>query len=206
MALTFTPLEKKLRDHRPRLPMDDDADELRTRRSKFLSWVLRHDPVAVGLEISADGWVGVDALLAACRRHGTPLSRAELDRIVATSDKARFAFDADQRRIRAQQGHSVAVALGHPCEPPPSVLLHGTVRRFVPSILVDGLVRGERHAVHLTASHRAAVEVGARRGVPVVLRVDAAAMATDGYAFARTPNDVWLVEAVPARYLQVDDP
>ena len=40
------------------------------RTSKFLSLVLRHKPEAIGLELDEGGWVDVDVLLEACRRHG----------------------------------------------------------------------------------------------------------------------------------------
>jgi putative RNA 2'-phosphotransferase len=47
--------------------------------------------------------------------------------------------------------------------------------------------------------------VGQRRGRPAVLRVDAEAMAADGFRFARSANGVWLTDAVPSRYLSVED-
>lgn len=85
----------------------------RTAASKFLSFVLRHEPRAVGIALDAAGWVEVDVLLQACAKHGRSLSRDELDEIVATNPKQRFAFSEDGRRIRANQGHSAAVDLGH---------------------------------------------------------------------------------------------
>ncbi|MEJ2802347.1 RNA 2'-phosphotransferase [Comamonadaceae bacterium PP-2] len=36
-----------------------------TETSKFLSYVLRHEPQSVGLSLDTEGWVGVDALIAA---------------------------------------------------------------------------------------------------------------------------------------------
>jgi putative RNA 2'-phosphotransferase len=39
--------------------------------------------------------------------------------------------------------------------------------------------------------------------VPVILRIDAAAMAADGHVFRCSDNGVWLVDAVPANYLEV---
>jgi putative RNA 2'-phosphotransferase len=84
---------------------------------------------------------------------------------------------------------------------PPDELFHGTVERFLPAILAEGLRPGDRHAVHLSPDVDTARAVGARRGRPVVLRVDAAAMSGDGFAFARAANGVWLVAAVPVRYL-----
>jgi putative RNA 2'-phosphotransferase len=170
--------------------------------SKRLSYVLRHRPDAIGIALDRSGWVAVDELLAALARHGTALGRAELEAIVAGSDKRRFALSPDGTRIRAQQGHSVAVELGHAQAVPPATLYHGTVERFLPSIRERGLVRGQRHHVHLSATAATAAQVGARRGRAVILEIDAAAMAADGHRFWITPNQVWLTDAVPPRYLR----
>ena len=171
------------------------------RASKRLSYVLRHRPDSVGLTLDGAGWVDVDALLAALAAHGLPLTRAELEHVVAVNDKQRFTFDASGSRIRASQGHSVAVSLGYEPATPPAELFHGTVERFLAAILAEGLRPGNRHAVHLSPDVDTARTVGARRGRPVVLRVDAAAMAADGSAFSVSANGVWLVAAVPPRYL-----
>jgi putative RNA 2'-phosphotransferase len=171
------------------------------RVSKRLSYVLRHRPDSVDLSLDEAGWADVGALLGALTAHGLPLTRAELEQVVAGNDKRRFAFDGTGARIRASQGHSVPVALGYRAEPPPPVLFHGTVERNLTAIRAEGLRPGSRHAVHLIADAETAHRVGARRGRPVVLRVDAAAMAADGAAFIRSANGVWLVDAVPPRYL-----
>ena len=170
--------------------------------SKQLSYVLRHRPDAIGITLDRAGWVAVDELLAALARHGTALGRAELEAIVDGSDKRRFALSPDGTRIRAQQGHSVPVDLGHAQAAPPATLYHGTVERFLPSIRERGLVRGKRHHVHLSATAETATQVGVRRGRPVILEIDAAAMAADGHRFWITPNQVWLTDAVPPRYLR----
>lgn len=168
--------------------------------SKFLSYVLRHHPEAVGVALDAEGWIGVDVLLAALAAHGRALTRAELEEVVATSDKKRFALDGE--RIRANQGHSVDVDLALAPLAPPDVLFHGTVDRFLESIRRLGLVRGQRTHVHLSAELDTAKKVGARRGQPVILEIDAAAMTVAGHAFFRSDNGVWLVEAVPAVYIR----
>ena len=130
-------------------------------------------------------------------------TRAELDEIVATSDKQRFAFSDDGRRIRASQGHSVEVDLGyHPAEPP-DVLFHGTVEKFLPSIREQGLLKGTRHHVHLSPDEETAHKVGQRRGKPVILKVNASEMYTAKFAFFVTPNAVWLTEHVPPQYIEV---
>jgi putative RNA 2'-phosphotransferase len=166
------------------------------RVSKRLSYVLRHHPDSVGLTLDEHGWVDVDDLLAALQ-----LTLAELDEVVARNDKRRFALDDSGTRIRASQGHSVPVDLGYAPAVPPGELFHGTVERFLPAVLAEGLRPGNRHAVHLSADRETAERVGARRGRPVVLRVDTAAMVRDGAGFTRSDNGVWLVDAVPPRYL-----
>lgn len=176
------------------------------RVSKRLSYVLRHAPGSIGIELDEAGWVGVDALLAALAAHGTPLGRAALEQVVAASDKQRFAFDSTGTRIRASQGHSVPVALGYAPQEPPAVLFHGTAVRNVAAILEQGLRPGRRHAVHLSVDEATARVVGARRGRCAVLRVDARGLAQRGAVFSCSANGVWLVDGVPPAYLVLSDP
>lgn len=172
--------------------MSDDV----TRASKFLSYVLRHDPGAVGLVLGEGGWVSVDALLAGAGRR---LDAAMIDRVLSAPGKRRF--EMRDGLIRAAQGHSVPVDLGlAPCQPPP-VLYHGTVRRFLDGIFANGLRPGSRNHVHLSADPQTAVTVGARRGRPVVLVIDAAAMSAAGLEFFRAANGVWLAGHVPPAFL-----
>jgi len=164
------------------------------RLSKRLSKHLRHDPEAIGLRLDAAGWVGVDDLLAALR-----VTRAQLVEVVERNDKKRFEIDGD--RIRASQGHSVAVDLDLPVAEPPAVLYHGTVGRVLPDVHREGLRPMNRHDVHLSTTVETAQRVGARRGKPVVLVVDAAAMRAAGHEFRVSANGVWLAPAVPPEYL-----
>ncbi len=79
--------------------------------SKYLSLHLRHQPEKLGLTLEPGGWVAVDDLLVACSAHRFPITRAALEEVVAGNDKQRFAFDQTGKKIRASQGHSVAVDL-----------------------------------------------------------------------------------------------
>jgi putative RNA 2'-phosphotransferase len=174
--------------------------------SKLLSLVLRHDPSVLGLELDPAGWVPVDALLAALAKHGRPVERSHLERLVRENDKQRFAFSADGAFLRANQGHTVSVALGYAPEPPPATLYHGTVGRFLRSIRAQGLRKGKRQHVHLSVTPMLAESVGKRRGRPIVLEIDAGLMASAGYEFLRAPNGVWLTDHVPARFVRVPAP
>jgi putative RNA 2'-phosphotransferase len=166
-----------------------------------LSLILRHKPEAVGIELDAEGWVEVDALLTGMASRGHALSFPELVAVVETNDKRRFAFNHDRTKIRAVQGHSRKVALGYAPAPPPDRLFHGTVERFVSAIRANGLMPGRRQHVHLSASRGIAEEVGRRRGRPVILTVDSRAMAANGHLFHLADNGVWLTAQVPAAFV-----
>ena len=174
--------------------------------SKFLSLVLRHEPQRIGLVLDAQGWADIDAVIACAGEHGMALTREEILRIVATSDKQRFALDSSGRRIRANQGHSIDIELGlEPREPPP-VLFHGTAEASVAAIRAEGLKPGRRHHVHLSRDAATATAVGRRHGWPVVLRVAAGRMWSTGYAFFLSDNGVWLAAAVPAEFIEFPEP
>ena len=160
------------------------------RVSKFLSLVLRHDPARIGITLDDAGWTDVDALLAACAAHGVAITRAQLDEVVATSDKKRYALSDDGARIRANQGHSVPVSLGLPASTPPEVLYHGTVDAALAGIRAEGIKKGSRHDVHLSADVETAEKVGGRRGKSVILTIRAGAMAEAGHVFYRSENGV----------------
>ena len=177
----------------------------RRRVSKRLSYVLRHAPESVGLALDPAGWVAVDDLLRALAGAGLPLTREQLERVVAADDKQRYAFDPTGARLRASQGHSLPVDLGYRPQTPPDLLFHGTPVRTLDAVLAEGLHRRGRHAVHLSPDAATAAVVGARRGAHVVLSVAAAAMAADGGVFTCSANGVWLVDAVAPHYLTVLD-
>jgi putative RNA 2'-phosphotransferase len=169
--------------------------------SKYLSKYLRHSPEDLGLTLRPGGWVPVSDLLSAADESGFPIAYDELIECVETNDKRRFSFDETGDLIRANQGHSVEVDLQLKEKEPPDLLYHGTVERFLPSIRTEGLDRGNRQHVHLSKDRNVARKVGARRGKPVILKVDAARMYRRGHRFFISANGVWLTESVPPEYL-----
>ena len=177
-----------------------------TSASKFLSLVLRHEPAAAHVTLDTAGWVEVAALLAGCVQAGRGLSREELEHVVVTNAKKRFEFSADCLRIRASQGHSVEVELEYTPKEPPEILYHGTATRFIDSIRTQGLLKMERHHVHLSAETKMTLEVGARHGKPVLLTILAGEMHREGHVFRRSTNGVWLVEQVPVNFIRFPNP
>lgn len=171
------------------------------KKSKFLSLILRHKPEVVGLTLDENGWVDVDLLLQAIQQHNRSLTRAELNEIVATNNKKRFAISEDGERIRASQGHSLNVDLEFQPQTPPDVLYHGTAVRFLPSVREKGLQKMNRQHVHLSATAETAANVGSRHGKPAILLVDAKSMHANGFGFFLSENGVWLTDHVPNQYL-----
>jgi putative RNA 2'-phosphotransferase len=171
--------------------------------SKYLAKHLRHAPADLGLTLRPGGWVPVDDLLTASAAAGFVITYDELIECVETNDKQRFSFDDTGDLIRANQGHSVEVDLHLEERTPPDVLFHGTVERFLASIMAEGLKKGKRHHVHLSQDVETARRVGARRGKPVILQVAAGRMHAEGFKFFRSANGVWLADAVPAALLTV---
>lgn len=135
----------------------------------------------------------VDKLLAGLAKAGTPLTREQLQEIVQTNDKQRYAFSDNGQSIRASQGHSVGnIDLQLRQKTPPSHLFHGIVCANVTSIKKKGLLPMKRHHVHLSPDVKTATGVGSRRGIPVIFEVSALAMTSDGCQFWLSENGVWL--------------
>jgi putative RNA 2'-phosphotransferase len=169
--------------------------------SRTLSLVLRHSPETIGITLDEAGWTPIDKLMSALKKAGHKVDRDSLQVVVDTNDKKRFTISDDGRLIRAAQGHSVRVSLGHAPSSPPDVLFHGTASASLDSIFATGLVPRSRQQVHLSSNEDTALKVGGRHGKPVVLKVDCVGMAKDGHLFYQADNGVWLTDMVPASYL-----
>jgi len=169
--------------------------------SKFLSYVLRHKPDAIGLELDAEGWASVDELIEKAPLADMVLDRPLIADVVATNDEKRFRLSDDQTLIRASQGHSIEIDLGLKPAAPPDILYHGTATRFLDSILAQGLLPKARQFVHLSADQETATKVGARHGKPVVLIIDARKMSESDVVFYQADNGVWLTAHVATEFI-----
>jgi len=165
-----------------------------TTKSKRLAFLLRHD---TEYQFDEHGWREVADLIA---NHGYTMEL--LDEIVETNNKKRYEFSEDKTRIRARQGHSVEVDVELKEMTPPAILYHGTAEATVPAIMKEGIIKGTRLHVHLSATAETALNVGKRHGKPVVLKVNAKQMHEDGIRFYLSNNGVWLTEYVGAEYIE----
>ena len=180
--------------------------ESRKPPGQFLVYVLRHNPGDINIELDSEGWANVDDLIKQWPSNRGDITRKDLEEMVRTDDKKRLEFKGE--KIRASQGHSTDVDwdLGYPPEEPPNVLYHGTVDENIESIRRLGLEPQKRHAVHLSRNVEEAINVGGRRGNPIVLTIQSGEMHKDGYEFVVSKNGVWLTKAVPIEYIVLPSP
>lgn len=171
--------------------------------SRFLSYVLRHKPEKIKLNLDPEGWGSIEDLLINSRTECPGLNLKTLMEIVAEDEKGRYSLSTDGLKIRAAQGHSsTQVNIKHKVMIPPLVLFHGTSNSFKSSILEQGLQKQSRHHVHLSSELETAFLVGKRRDKnPVIFKIDTAKMLVDGFEFFVSENSVWLVDQVPAKYI-----
>lgn len=169
--------------------------EIITRKSKKLSWLLRHGAGREGLPMDAAGWVPVDDVLRRLR-----LDRGTLAEVVRRNNKNRLEWQGE--RIRCCQGHSLdgmpvtQAALEASWSPwAGGVVWHGTHVDAVEPIAREGIVPGRRTHVHLAPELNSVV--GKRAAVHVMLAVDPARMAEHGVDLYEAPNGVVLTRYVP---------
>jgi putative RNA 2'-phosphotransferase len=170
--------------------------------SKFLSYVLRHEPQAISLQLDSEGWASIESLIAGAAKDGWALDNSVIHKVVSSSTKKRFSISDDGLCIRAVQGHSTtSVSLQYAEKEPPEFLYHGTATRSLESIRQQGLIAGSRHHVHLSQDMATAIAVAQRHGKPVALKIGSMRMHQQGFKFFQAENGVWLTIHVPSSFI-----
>lgn len=171
--------------------------------SRYISYVLRHNPSDANLELGERGFVSTSELISGVNEHfgEDVLDIPKLQEIVVTDSNNRYSFNHDGSMIRANQGHSINVDLGLDAKEPPEFLYHGTSKDSLDLIFEGGIKRMSRDYVHLSSNTERAQAVGSRHGVSRVLQVNSGQMFKDGYKFYQSENGVWLTYFVPVEYL-----
>lgn len=173
--------------------------------SKFLSFVLRHKPEEINLELDKNGWADINELIQKSKEHqDLTFSEDDLFFIVKNNAKQRFMLSDDKTKVKANQGHSIQVELGLVDTAPPEYLYHGTAEQFIDIILKEGVKPMKRHDVHLSFSKEVANSVGIRHGKSVVLRIKTKQMHKDGFTFQCTANNVWLTKHIEPKYIEMN--
>ena len=161
--------------------------------SKKLSYLLRHSDLP-----DEQGWIPLEKLI---RDYG--YTEQSLKQIVANDEKHRYEFSDDGTMVRAIYGHSNHVHIEWAEAIPPKILYHGTAKKNLNAILLEGLKSMSRQYVHLSETTEDAIKVGKRHGDPVVLAINTQKVIDDGGCFYRVPNGIWLTDCIQAQYLTI---
>ena len=172
----------------------------RIKLSKFLSYILRHNPDKYGLKLDKSGEANLEEVLVILKERFKDFKKEDLLRLVERDPKGRF--DISKGKIRATYGHSIDVSPKSKSVTPPEVLYHGTSEESMERILTGGLKPMDRQYVHLSLDEKDAYAVGLRHSEkPVILKIMARKAFLSGIEFYREGN-LFLVKSVPVEYIK----
>ncbi|MFW9818754.1 MAG: RNA 2'-phosphotransferase [Candidatus Thorarchaeota archaeon] len=170
--------------------------------SKFLSYILRHNPEKFGIVLDSEGFADLFSILGVLNeRYKNPeITKETIEELIRQSDKRRFEIVKD--KIRAYYGHSVdEKIIMKEAKSLPSKLYHGTNLRAYEKIKYDGLKKIGRQYVHLSENIKTAISVGKRRTRnPIILVVDTNIAQKEGIKFFKS-GDIYLVDYIPPKYI-----
>jgi len=72
-----------------------------TKISKYLSFVLRHHPESIGLDLSPEGWANTEELVKKANANGKSITLEQVHEVVALDEKKMFVLSDDGLSIRA---------------------------------------------------------------------------------------------------------
>ncbi|MFW6041063.1 MAG: RNA 2'-phosphotransferase [Thermoplasmatota archaeon] len=125
--------------------------------SKYLSYILRHNPSEADIELDEKGYATLSEVLKSMKNTKYAwVSKEDIIKLINESDKERF--EIKKGKIRARYGHSVDIDLKDTCIPPNN-LFHGTSPRSYKSIKREGLKPMDRKYVHLSKNLKDAYKV-----------------------------------------------
>lgn len=180
--------------------------------SRMLSKILRHSADKQQIPMDANGFVKVTDLLKLSQFNKTTVE--DIQWIVQNDAKKRFTLvEGEQMAIRANQGHSIArlevemtqITLENIAEllPGDGVVIHGTFKDKLDSILANGLDRMKRQHIHFAISLANSVATGIRRNCNVLIYVDLRKCLADGIEFYLSSNNVVLTRGpIASKYFQ----
>lgn len=120
--------------------------------------------------------------------------------MIQKSEKKRYKIF--NGKIKAYYGHSIPMKIAKEEKVPPGILYHGIARRFLNSILENGLLPKGRQYVHLSQDVETAHSVGMRYDMkPCILKIDAKQAWKEGIVFYYGNEKVWLADEIPSKYI-----
>lgn len=176
------------------VPYEFDAE----RFSRWMAYVLRHNPSRYGLQPDRHGYIDLDAFLVIARHRYPALTPEQLRGLVDTGSHR---FEIAGSRLRARYGHSIDAEPPGPAVEPPAQLYHGTEAVQLQTMLQRGLLPIDRRMIHLSETIEDALAVARRKtDQPAVLRILAREAHAQGVAFYRE-GKVFLARDIPPAFL-----
>ena len=183
-------------DDHTMIPYEFNAE----RFSRWMAYVLRHNPERYGLQTDQHGFVDVDEFMKIAQRRYPELDMDRLKELIASSGATRFELSGD--RVRARYGHSIPVEPVGPPVTPPEELFYGTDLVRLDVLLAAGLNPMDRRMLHLSETVDEALSIARRKSEqPAILRIRAREAADAGVSFY-LEGAVHLASFVPSRFLE----
>ncbi|KAK4515500.1 uncharacterized protein ATC70_010450 [Mucor velutinosus] len=180
----------------------DPKEEIRL--SKLLSYLLRHGAVKEKLNISSDGFVAVNDILA--RPKFKHVTFEQMQYLVDHSDKKRYELvqtPAGEWLVRASQGHSLKAIqpddlMEKVTGPVDTPVIHGTTLQAWDQIKQQGISKMGRNHIHFAVGlpNDPNVKSGIRKSSQVFIYIDVDKARQDGIVFYRSKNNVILSEGI----------
>lgn len=182
----------------PFVPYEFDAE----RFSRWMSYVLRHNPARYGLQPDRHGYVDLESFLTIAQRRYPGATTERLRELIQAGTEGRFELSAG--RLRARYGHSIPIEPPGPAVEPPERLYHGVDAARIDGLLAGGLAPDSRQMVHLSETAEEAAHIAQRKlEHPAVLGIRALEAHRAGVAFFREGR-VHLTRYIPASFLSVE--
>jgi len=166
------------------------------RASKFLNFILQHNPEKIGLVLEKGGWASIDFIV-----EKTVLTREHIQKIVENDEKQCYSFNEDKTKIKANFDHSINIELDYIEKSPPNILYHGTDTKNISSIFINGILPIDKNFVHLSEDIKTATIMGKQHGIPAVFKILTEGMIQEGHKFYKISNGIWLTKKVASRFI-----
>ncbi|MFX1339511.1 MAG: RNA 2'-phosphotransferase [Promethearchaeota archaeon] len=171
--------------------------------SKFLSYILRHGPDKVGLELDSNGFADLNEVLKVLNQRfkNFKVNITTLEEIIEQSEKKRFQIK--NSKIRAFYGHSLdEKIIMKLAEDLPPILYHGTNPKAYKAIKTIGLIKKKRQYVHLSKNMETAILVGKRKANnPLIIIIDVISAQNEGIKFYKS-GDMYLADFIPPKFIK----
>ena len=177
------------------IPYEFDAE----RFSRWMAYVLRHNPGRYGLTPDRNGYVDFGEFLLIARRRYPSVTLERLKELIEAGGSGRF--EVAGQRLRARYGHSIPVEPAGEPVAPPARLYHAASASRAEAILAEGLKPTDRQLLHLSETAEDALAVARRKtDQPALFSVQAQEAHRAGLVFYRE-GKVFLVAQISPHFL-----